>query len=86
MLTCITLTLNLPFNISSGKYELVNLINKLKLLPEQLQNNISDEINIYNEEQCNLDNTIMDTIQTHLQNIENSKTNKKTLGDEICKL
>jgi chromosome segregation ATPase len=73
-------------NISSGKYELVNLINKLKLLPEQLQNNISDEINIYNEEQCNLDNTITDTIQIHLQNIENSKTDKNTLGDEICNL
>lgn len=73
-------------NISSGKYELVNLINKLKLLPEQLQNNIADEINIYKEELSNLDNTITDTIQTHLQNIEDSKTNKNILGDEISNL
>lgn len=73
-------------NISSGKYELVNLINKLKLLPEQLQNNIADEINIYKEELSNLDNTITDTIQTHLQNIEDSKTDKNILGDEISNL
>jgi chromosome segregation ATPase len=49
------------------------------LLPEQLQQNILDEINIYKEELFNLDNTITDTIQTHIQNIEDSKNEKNEL-------
>lgn len=73
-------------NITSGKYELVSLTNKLKLLPEQLHQNISSEINIYNEELSNLDNTKSDTIQNHIQNIEDFKTKKTTLYDEISNL
>jgi len=66
-------------NILSSRRELVSLTNLYKFLPEQLKQNISDEINIYKEELFNLDNTITDTIQTHIQNIEDAKTEKNEL-------
>ena len=70
-------------NILNCKYEIVNLTNKLKLLPEQLKVNITQETNINNDELSNLDNIILDAIQSNIQKLKDSQNDKYELYNKI---
>lgn len=65
--------------ITSYKYDITNITNKIKLLPINLSQNIENETSIYNDEITNINNIITDTTNQHQTNLYNANLEKQLL-------
>ena len=70
---------NTKKQITSCKYDINNITNKIKLLPCNLSQNIENETSIYNDEITNINNIITDTNNQYQANLYNANLEKQSL-------
>lgn len=69
--------------INIYKNDINNLTTQLHLLPSKISQDLSNELEIYNSAQTNVNNMISNTITEHQQNLIDATNNKNTIKEQL---